>query len=174
MTNYGKSWLYTVGSALLMGLSAYYQWRLHDPAGPGDGYFALHRVMLVLSFVLIGVAVYAYMAYARRSRRHGRDRLLLLLSGLGLLAMTLVIWIGFGGVQEPFDAAGYTAVNLQIVTMTLLPVPFWIRGLVLACSHGVEDRRQRRVGKVISLIAALLMVVLIATGGMMRLMYYEG
>lgn len=174
MTNYAKSWLYTVGSALLMGLSAWYQIRLHDPAGPEEGYFAVHRVLLVLSFVLLGSAVYSFISCTRRSRKHRADSLTLFLTGLGLLVLTLVVWIGFGGVQAPFDAAGYTAVNLQIVTLTLLPLPFWVRGLVLACSQAVEDRRQRRLGKIASFVAGLLMVVLVAAGGMLRLMYYPG
>lgn len=174
MTNYLKSWLYTVGSVVMMGLSAYYHSLLQEDAGPESGYFAVHRMMFLLAVVLMGVGVYTYLSYTRKSRKHRADSLTLTLTGLGVLIVTLIIWIGYGGVQPPFDAEGYTAVNIQIVSLALIPLPFWVRGLVLGCSDEIEERGKRRTLKIASLVVALIMLTLIITGGMMGLLEYNG
>ncbi len=168
-----KSWLYTLAAILLTGVSSYYQVGLHDPAGPEMGHYALHRVMLVLSFVLFGVAVYAYISHPKRTPQYRWDRLFLLLVGLGLLIITLVIWIWYGGSPIPFDSIGYTAVNLQIVSMTLLPIPFLIRGGVLAFSYKIEDPIKARSAKIALLLGVILFVVCVAVGWMFRMMTYQ-
>lgn len=173
VSRFAKSLLYTGLSAVLTVLAVVYQGKLHAEAGPEDGYFVVHRVMFLLAVVLMGVGVYSFLSYTRKRKHHRGDSLMLLLTGMGLMAVTLALWIGFGGVQEPFDATGYLAVNIQITVLTALPVPFWIRGLVLACTTHEENGKKRLVAKLCSLATAVLLLVLIATGGLMRMMYFD-
>ena len=154
LSRFVKSLLYTGAAAVLTALSVYYQQMLHAPQGPEEGYFAVHRV-------------------TRKQKRHRIDSLILLMTGVLLMAATLALWIGFGGVQEPFDSAGYTAVNIQIACLTVLPLPFWVRGLVLACTTHEDSRAKRLGAKLFSLAVAIVLVVLVAAGGVMRMMYYE-
>lgn len=174
LSRFAKSLLYTGAAAILTALSVYYQQMLHAPQGPEEGYFAVHRVMFFVAVILMGVAVYSFMSYTRKQKRHRVDSLILLLTGVLLMAATLALWIGFGGVQEPFDSVGYTAVNIQIACLTALPLPFWVRGLVLACTTHEDSRAKRLGAKLFSLAVAIVLVVLAAFGGIMRMMYYEG
>ena len=174
LSRFAKSLLYTIGAVIFGVLSVYYQGQLHAADGPESGYFAVHRIMFLLSVVLMGVGVYSFLSYTRRKKHHRSDSLMLLVTGMGLMAVTLALWIGFGGVQEPFDTTGYTAVNIQIVALTVLPIPFWIRGLVLACTTHEDNAKKRWAAKLASLAAAVMMVVVIACGGMMRMMYFDG
>ena len=173
LSRFAKSLMYTVGAAALAVVSAVYQGKLHADAGPESAYFAVHRLLFLLAVVMMGVGVYSFLSCTRKQRRHRIDSGMLLATGVGIMAVTLALWIGFGGVQEPFDATGYTAVNIQIVTLTLLPVPFWIRGLVLACTTHEDVPAKRWIAKIASLAVAVLMVVMIAAGGMMRMMYFD-
>ncbi len=173
LSRFVKSLLYTGAAAVLTALSVYYQQMLHAPQGPEEGYFAVHRVMFFVAVILMGVAVYSFMSYTRKQKRHRIDSLILLITGVLLMVATLALWIGFGGVQEPFDSAGYTAVNIQIACLTVLPLPFWVRGLVLACTTHEDSRAKRLGAKLFSLAVAIVLVVLIAAGGIMRMMYYE-
>lgn len=173
LSRFVKSLLYTGAAAVLTALSVYYQQMLHAPQGPEEGYFAVHRVMFFVAVILMGVAVYSFMSYTRKQKRHRIDSLILLMTGVLLMAATLALWIGFGGVQEPFDSAGYTAVNIQIACLTVLPLPFWVRGLVLACTTHEDSRAKRLGAKLFSLAVAIVLVVLVAAGGVMRMMYYE-
>lgn len=173
LSRFAKSLLYTGAAAVLTVLSVYYQRMLHQKGGPAEGYFAIHRVLFFVSVVLMGIAVYSFLSYTRKQKRHRADSLMLLVTGVSLMAVTIALWIGFGGVQEPFDATGYMAVNIQITTLTVLPVPFWIRGLVLACTTHEDNKGKRLAAKLASLAVALLMAVLVAVGGMMRMMYYD-
>lgn len=174
LSRFAKSLLYTAGAAILAGVSAVYQGKLHAAAGPETAYFAIHRLLFFLAVVMMGVGLYSFLSYTRKQKHHRSDSWMLLFTGVGVMAVTLALWIGFGGVQEPFDANGYTAVNIQIVTLTLLPVPFWIRGLVLACTTHEESAGKRRGAKLASLAVALLMAALVGFGGMMRMMYFDG
>lgn len=173
LSRFAKSLLYTGAAAVLTVLSVYYQRMLHQEGGPADGYFAIHRVLFFVAIALMGVAVYSFLSYTRKQKRHRVDSLMLLATGVLLMAVTIALWIGFGGVQEPFDATGYMAVNIQIATLTALPLPFWIRGLVLACTTHEENKGKRLGAKLASLAVAVLIVVLVAVGGMMRMMYYD-
>ncbi len=173
LSRFAKSLLYTGLAAVLTALSVYYQQMLHQESGPAAGYFAIHRVLFFVAVALMGVAVYSFLSYTRKQKRHRADSLMLLISGVLLMVVTIALWIGFGGVQEPFDATGYMAVNIQIAVLTVLPVPFWIRGMVLACTTHEESKGKRWAAKLASLAVAVLLVVLVAAGGMMRMMYYD-
>lgn len=86
--------------------------------------------------------------YTRISARsaasgHALDSLFLLLVGLVFLIARIVVFLLFGGLEGDFAEEGYTAVNINIVLLTALPVPF-LSGVGTGLSTR-EDSRTRRV-----------------------------
>ena len=90
------------------------------------------------------------------------------------MVLVVVLVLQFGGLEGEFDEAGHTAANVVIIALTVLPVPFWLRTLVLACTlrDGGKSRRAAMLAAAGLLLAAF--VILSATGVTMRMVRYEG
>ncbi len=173
ISRFAKSIAYLTGAALLLLLSVVFQIGMHSEAGPETSYFQSNTFLFVVAVACIGTGVYSYIGYVRRHREHALDSLFLLLVGLVFLIASILVFLNFGGLAGSFAEEGYTAVNINIVLLTVLPVPFLIRGMVLAFSTR-EDSRARRMGvQIAALLITAGLVLSLALGGMMRMMRYD-
>ncbi|MGI6263920.1 MAG: hypothetical protein ACOYJY_00430 [Acutalibacteraceae bacterium] len=169
MTRFVKSLTYTGAAALTTILSALIQSGLRADGGPEAGYYAAHRWLLLTAVVLFGGGVYLFLFHRRDGLRP--DGVMLAATGAGLLIATVALWIGYGGLAEPFDETGYRAVNLQIALLTAAPLPFWVRGLALGLSHEIEPPARRRIAWGSAAAVGALFAGLIAAGALLRMMY---
>ncbi len=173
ISRFAKSIAYLAATVLLLLLSMLFQAGMHSGTGPETSYFQSNTFLFIVSIACVGTGIYSYIGYVRRHREHALDSLFLLLVGLVFLIARIVVFLLFGGLEGDFAEEGYTAVNINIVLLTALPVPFLIRGLVLAFSTR-EDSRTRRLGvQVAALLIAAGLVLSLAFGGMMRMMRYD-
>lgn len=173
ISRFAKSIAYLAAAALLLLLSVIFQVGMHNEGGPETSYFRSNTFLFVVAIACIGTGVYSYIGYVRRHREHALDSLFLLLIGLVLLVSCILVFLNFGGLIGSFDQEGYTAVNINIIVLTVLPLPFLIRGLVLAFSTR-EDSRARRLGvQIAALLIIAGFVLSLAVGGTMRTMQYD-
>ena len=174
ITRFAKAITYAVLTALLLVLSGCFQAAMHTQGGLEEGYFRSVTFLFVTAAALLGIGAYTLLSYTRRHKEHRGDSLLFLLIGLALMVLVVVLVLQFGGLEGEFDEAGHTAANVVIIALTVLPVPFWLRTLVLACTlrDGGKSRRAAMLAAAGLLLAAF--VILSATGVTMRMVRYEG
>lgn len=170
ISRFVKSICYLCLTAVLLAVSTSVQLSMRREGGLESAYFMSNTYLFITAIVLLGTAVYSYRSYTRRHREHVRDSLFLLVMGLATMVAALVGWVGFGGLGEDFAETGYTAANLNVIVMTLLPLPPLIRAFLLAYSR---ENRRRRVSLIACTIVAAVYAVIIAAGGMLRMVYYE-
>lgn len=171
ISRFAKAIAYEVLTALLLVISALFQTAMHTDGQMEKAYFQSNLFLFIAAATFLGVGVYSLVSYTRRHRQHILDSVFFLLVGLLLMAAVLVVILLYGGLEGTFDASGYTAVNLNLVILTLVPAPFLIRSIVLAFS--TRERLAKRLGVQLGLLVlAVAAVVLLATGKMMRLVEY--
>lgn len=173
ISRYAKSLVYMIFTLIFLALSTYFQVAMHKN-GLENVYFKSVFYIFITAIACIGTAVYSYRSFTKRHREHAGDSLFLLIIGLALVAAAVFVIVNFGGLGDIFDASGYTAANLNIVLMTVMPVPFFIRGLCLALSKREENRGLRGAALAFCAVAAAAYILSIAVGGMMRMVHYSG
>lgn len=173
ISRFAKAVAYECLTAILFLISVFSQAVLHHEDGPEAGYFRCGLILFIAASTLLGVGVYSMMAYTWRHREHILDSVFLLAVGIVLMVAVITQVILYGGLEAPFDEAGYTAANIHIVLMAILPVPFLIRSIILAFS--TREKGGKRLGVQIGAGAlTLVLVVLAAIGPYMRFVHYEG
>lgn len=108
------------------------------------GLRAAEMTLLVLGCIVLGVSVYGGRSFARRQKDLRADVWFGVAAGAALMIGWFVLFWGYGGLTAVTDTAGVRARNTAIIAMTLLPLPFLIRGAVLAF-FSKDERRARRV-----------------------------
>lgn len=124
VTRFAKSIVYLVFTTGLFLLSVFFTTGIHNSEHLEQNYFRSTSYLFILAAVLIGGAIYSYQAYTRKYREHAWDSLLLLLTGLALMGTVLFIILYYGGLEGTFTESGYTAANVNIVVLAMLPRRF--------------------------------------------------
>ena len=172
ISRFGKMWAYLAVTVILTAISTGLQLGMHKEGGLEPSYFQSNMVLFLVGIACTGTAVYSYRSYSRRYREHIWDSLFLLIVGLIYLMASIVMFFLFGGLGNEFTQGGYDAANINIVLLTLLPVPFLIRGILLALSTR-EARASRRLTAGIAALAVTVgFVACVALGGMLRMVRY--
>ena len=174
ITRFAKSIVYLVFTTGLFLLSVFFTAGIHNAEHLEQNYFRSTSYLFILAAVLIGGAIYSYQAYTRKFREHAWDSLLLLVTGLVLMGIVLFIILYYGGLEGTFTESGYTAANVNLVVLAVLPLPFFVRTAVLALSLQ-EPRRGRRLGVQIACVVLLAgIIVAFALGGLLGMVRYTG
>ncbi len=171
ISRFVKAIAYEILTALLLIISALFQAAMHTEGQMEKAYFQSNTFLFIAAATFLGVGVYSLVSYTRRHRQHILDSVFFLIVGLLLMAAVLVAILLYGGLEGTFDASGYTAVNLNLILLTLLPALFFVRSVILAFStrEGLAKRLGVQLGLLVLAAAA---VVLLATGRLMRLAEY--
>lgn len=156
-----KAALYLALSAAALALSWWLQAALTVIAV--DAILRAMRWLLYSGVVLLGVGVYL---------RRGADAWLLGGVGGGSLVVWLVLFLLYGGMDNPVAAGADTASNLLMLIWTLLPLATLIRGAVLvtATRRDVPPARRRPLTITLTVLVAW-MVVLVIAGQMLHFVH---
>lgn len=172
ISRFAKTIVYLIGTAALTLLSAYFVSPMYSAETLEAGYFRSIGFLFAAACALLGVALYSYRAYTRRYREHRTDSLLCLIVGIVYMIAAIAVILLFGGLEGTFDESAYAAVNVNSMLLSVLPVPFLIRTLVLSLTTH-EESRGRRAGVLAGTVLLIgLYVSLVATGHMMRTVSY--
>lgn len=172
ISRFGKAVTYLAATAILIVVSVVLQLGMHKEDGLEPSYFQSNLAIFLVGIACTGTAVYSYRAYSRRHREHVWDSLFLLVVGLVYLLASVVMFFLFGGLENGFTEGVYNAANINIVLLTVLPLPFLVRGIILSLSTR-ETSRARRLGVGLAALAVTVGFVLcLALGGMMRMVRY--
>lgn len=173
ISRFVKAILYLAVTVLLLVLSASLQMAMHTEGGLENAYFRSSAYIFITAVACLGTAIYSYKAFTKRHSEHKADSLFFFLTGLLLTVSALGVLVFFGGLSSPFGQTGYTAANVNILLMTLIPLPFFIRGAVLAFSTHSESRAQRGGILLACGIVAAAYIAALAGGAMMRMVNYQ-
>lgn len=157
--------VYALLAAISAALSAVFVCGIHSPDGPEDGYFGGGRYLLIAALVLLGGGIVFYREYAKQHPAFRGDALLVTVTGAVLLLCFSVLWVSYGALQPPFAVNAYMAVNLRVVLLSLLPLPFTVRLFTLIPARGNATQRFRHVAWTVALLLVLGLVVLTVLGG---------
>ena len=173
VSRYAKAILYFVLSAAFLAISAVIQVSMHKQNGLESAYFRSNTYLFIAACIILGTAIYTYQIHANRRREHSSDALFFLLTGISLMLTAIIIIISCGGVTSPFGKSGYTAANVNILLMAALPVPFFLRGLVLSNTRQEENSALRRWARIVCVFVAAAYIGVLSFGGTMRFVYYD-
>lgn len=168
-----KAVIYQIAAIVLTGVTVYFLLPMRSEEGLEAAYFRSNTFLFVSAAVLLGTGIYTLLSYTRRHREHLPDSVLLLLTGLVLMIMSVATIFVFGGLDSPFTESGYTAANVNIITLSMLPFPFFIRGLVLSFGRSAEQPANRRAAFAAGILAAAAIVLAVLFGGLFRLVEYR-
>lgn len=174
VSRFAKCVLFLVLTAVSFGVSVYLQLQMHKPGLLEKSYYTMNTYIFITAIALIGSGIYSIQSYTRSHREHLTDSVIFIIFGLVLLIEFVMIWIFFGGLDKTFDESAYVAVNVNIAVLSILPILFWIRAVVLAFSLQ-EPSRSKRVG--VRLCCVILLAAMIAAmcfGGMFHMMRFTG
>lgn len=173
ITRMAKGIAYLVGTVLLTSISVALQTAMHTEGGLEENYFRSDLALFLIAATVMGIGVYSWISYTRRHKEHLPDSLFLTIIGLVLMMLTVFVVVSYGGMEGTFDKTGHTAVNLNIVLLSAMPLPFLIRAVILAVGAG-RDNPAGRTGLLIACgMVAAAMVILAFTGGVMKLSDYD-
>lgn len=121
------------------------------------------RWLLYSGVLLLGVGVFL---------RRGADALLLGIVGGGALAVWLVLFLLYGGMDNPAAAGADTACNLLMLVWTAVPLATLIRAAVLIAATRTHEPPARRRPLMITLAALIVwMLVLVIAGQMLHFVH---
>ena len=173
ITRLAKGIAYLVGAVILTSISVAMQAAMHTEGSVEENYFRSDGVLFLLAATVLGIGVYSWLAYTRRHKEHQRDSLFLILTGLALMLLTIFVVVNYGGMEGTFDQSGHTAVNLNIVLLSALPLPFLIRAVVLAVGAGEENASGRKGLLIACGMVTAALLLLMFTGGLMKMTSYD-
>lgn len=121
------------------------------------------RWLLYSGVVLLGVGVYL---------RRGADAVLFDVLGGGALFAWLVLFLLYGGMDNPTAAGADTASNLLMLAWTALPLATLIRAAVLVAATRADESPARRRPLTVALAALVAwMIVLVIAGKMLHFVH---
>ena len=156
LTVTAKAWLYTVFTGLVMAFSLSMQNSMHTEGQLESGYFRASLALAAVAVTVMGIGVYAMLSF-RKSRKVKRPVDAWFAAGIGLVLLIVAVSIimTYGGLSRPFGEAGYTAANIMVAVLSLLPLPWMIRLLTLSFRKGETPSAQRTVLRVVSVLYIL-------------------
>lgn len=172
VTRWGKAIGYLLATVGLMTASGILQQPMHTEAGLVAGYFRIVGYLFVFACCLLGACLYSYRAYTRRHREHLWDNLFLLLIGLGVMMAVLALFLQYGGMGEDITEHSYAAANACVILLSLLPIPFIIRTLVLAFTSEQPKPAARRTVQLLAVVLVLAWIVLVVSGVYLKTIDY--
>jgi len=167
--------VYAVGAGLLLALSVHYQLSMRTTGGLESGYFHSLAFLFVSAVAFLGTGVYMWRDISRRRPAFRSDARFLLLTGLAGALVAIGIIVGYGGVETPFEEAGFTAASLSMLAMSVLPLPPLVRGAVLALGRpddGDPHRPLRLASRVVCALTAAAYLTALIGGGTWRVVRY--
>lgn len=172
ISKFAKSVAYLAAGGILLAVSLWFQFSLHGEDGLEAHYFQSDAYLFILAAAFMGVGAYSYMSYTRRMKEHRGDSLFLFVTGLVLMVLAVVAIVMYGGLEGSFDESGYTAANVNIVILTLTPLPCLVRGALLSLGAGREHPAGRLVVLIVTSVILLAMLVLAFSGNLMQMTQY--
>ncbi len=161
MSRVAKAAVYLPLTAALIGLSWWLQAGL--TAISAAAVLRALRWLLYGGVVLLGVGVFL---------RRGADAALLGGVGGGALIAWLVLFLLYGGMDNPAAAGADTASNLLMLIWTALPLVTLIRAAVLvAATRAHEPPTRRRPLTVVLAVLIAWMIVLVIAGQMLHFVH---
>ncbi len=171
---FAKAIGYAAATAALLAASVFFCLPMYSETAVVTGYFRSVNYLFVLAFVLIGTAIYAHRAYIRRHREHRADFWLLLVSGVLTLVIALLDFWQFGGLQTTSEGTVWsTAINLNLVWLSVLPLPFLARTLWLALPAALERKGLCRAARIAGLLVAVAYIALAVGRFTLRTVSYD-
>jgi len=162
ITRFTKSVAYLSVAALFCLLSIWLTVPLHNEQTYMGAYMKAVLFLFLCGCIFLTAALYSHSYLSKKNREHRRDTSFFLIFGLILLIGDIALILLYGGIAMEPD---YTSANIAIVLLALLPLPFWIRGIVLAFSN---DHKNRAVVQIAACVLAILWVGLIAMGLLLK------
>lgn len=170
MTRFARTWVYGIGTAGLIALSVWLQAQIHSTAGPETGFRRAVGALFLVAFCLVGGTVYLRLTAARERTELKREAWFGFAVGAVLLCVMVVCFVLYADLPDTFQREGYTAANLLIVVLSLLPLPFVVRTDTLALT--TEDTpSRRRTARCVGGAVTLLYIVSLAAVGFRTLTY---
>lgn len=140
---------------------------LHNAADSVTAYWRSDILLFVTACSVLGIGVYSFVGYTRRHKSHRADSWFFMAVGAVLLVFAVTVICRFGGITaENFNDASIAALNLNIGTASVLPVPFLVRGWILACTAGFS-KRERRVAVIAVAVATAIYLTMTISGQLM-------
>jgi len=140
---------------------------LHNAADFVTAYWRSDILLFLTACSVLGVGVYSFWAYTRRRKTHRADSWFFILTGAALLAFSVAVILRFGGItEENFDMAAGAALNLNIGAVSAIPLPFLVRGWILACTARFSHK-QRTVAVIAAAIATAVYLAAVISGQLM-------
>ncbi|MCI8553878.1 MAG: hypothetical protein HFJ80_02900 [Clostridiales bacterium] len=168
-----KGIVYLLTAAVLILTAALLQSGMHNPSGPEEAYFRTVSYLFILAAVLLGTGVYSFFSYTRRKQQHRLDSLFLVITGGVIMLSAVLLLVNYGGLEVPFDEAGYQAANVTIFLTAALPLPFLARACVLAFSADAHRGTARLILRCACGALAAVLILLIAVGPLLRMVRYS-
>ena len=156
MSRIVKAALYLALTAALIGLSWWLQSAL--TAISVAAILRALRWLLYSGVVLLGVGVYL---------RRGADAVLFDILGGGALIAWLVLFLLYGGMDNPTAAGADTASNLLMLLWTALPLATLIRAAVLVAATRAHEPPTRRRPLMFALAALIAWIIVLVIAGQM-------
>lgn len=147
MSGLRRGCLYALATAVLLGISWWLQSGI--AADGAAGFSQALSWLLLMGVLLLGIGIFL---------RRGGDALFF--DGVGgiTLALAVLFFLLYGGMDTPADAGAVLAVNVLLCLWTALPVVFGVRTLVLGFSSEAACGRRHPVAW---LAGALLIVAVL-------------
>lgn len=169
-----KTLFYGVFSLLLIWLALWTVAPMYNEGEIVTGYLRSDLLLFMSACGVLGVGVYSHFAYTKRHPEHKWDTWFFLIVGALLMVVTVIVVVRYGGISEQnYDEAANAAVNLNVMLAGTMPLPFMIRTAVLAGGVPREKKVARVIGWSVVALAAVLYIVLIATGRLWNTIPYE-
>ena len=137
---------------------------LHNTVDYVKAYWRSDVLLFAMACTVLGVGVYSFFGYTRRHKAHRVDSWFFMAVGALLLILSVAVILRFGGItEENFDTTANAALNLNIGVASVVPLPFLVRGWVLACT--TRFTRQQRLVSVGAMMVATILYVAMVVGG---------
>lgn len=167
ITKCGKAVTYAVLTVFLTAFAMWIVSPLHNAADHVTAYWRSDILLFLTACSVLGVGVYSFVGYTRHRSAHRADSWFFIVTGAVLLVFSVAVILRFGGItEENFDTAAGAALNLNIGAASALPLPFLVRGWVLACTARFT-RRERIVSVTAAAVATVVYLSVVISGQLM-------
>jgi hypothetical protein len=174
ISRYSKAVFYQITAIILLIAAEILVSSMRTQGGLESAYFRSNTYLFIFSTFLLGTGVYSCHTYFKSKQNYKMDMLFILVIGLVLTIISVAIFISYGGLESPFDKTGFTAANINIMVISILPLLFIIRGLLISFSRAtLSENTLRRVAIVFSLAVLVAYILTIAFGDLFKMLDYE-
>ena len=172
MKDNNKLLVYEILSAIIIGISAWWQLAIKTSGHIENGYRLAYFGFFIVAFLILCTVNTVKNANRKLKKQYKSVLRFGTYYSIGMFAFWIVNFIIYGGLSGTFEEAGYRAANIMLIILSLLPLAPMVAMGIKAFFSKDDDKKKLKALRIVAIGIFVLYILLIVFGVFFRTVTY--